>query len=119
MPKKEILGVERVAYGEEKTPEKDREYKLIGFSSSPVGNVVEWKAHAKKAKKNLLLVFEKDGTLKLIDLKTNKVKITRIGNPSYYNPVGWHSESARHSMAAKGMKTGRKKKHKQYKYYRT
>jgi len=67
--------------------------------------------------KDLFLVYDKHG--KWLKTYTKPPTSTQLEQINKALKPGWHLESARHALAAKGVKTGRKKKHKQYKYYRT
>lgn len=64
----DFLGLERVCYGRNDTPENDREYTIIGIVNCPVGTVSEWKSFAKDKGFHGIRVFQKDGSVDFVFL---------------------------------------------------
>ena len=108
----EEFNLVRVIYGKKDMPLYKREYTVREFDSSAVGSIEEIKDFLKdKGYSKFRLVLHdpisKDPKTHSIDYDLTKKKPLSIKTKG---KSGWRSESARHSLARKGIKTGQKKK---------
>jgi len=108
----EEFNLVRVIYGKKDMPLNKREYRVREFDSSAVGSMEEIKDFLKdKGYSKFRFVLHdhisEDPPIHSIDYDLTKKKPIPI---KMKGKKGWRSESARHSLSRKGIKTGRKKK---------
>ena len=53
------LMIERAIYSKDSTPEKDRDYKLVGDLWGPAGNLSDWEDFAKQNDYDGVQIFKK------------------------------------------------------------
>jgi len=110
----EEFNLVRVIYGKKDMPLNKREYTVREFDSSAVGSIEEIMDFLKdkgysKVRFVLHDPISEDPPIHSIDYDLTKKNSQPIKTKG---KSGWRSESARHSLARKGIETGRKKKSK-------